>query len=145
MIKLLGGVTHDGVAFSADQYRALRTFYEFRSSDSEVEASRKLHEEAYKKALAKYEKKVAEATKSGYRPREEPPRKEAFDEKSIRRFYEAGVQRDLMRETTTDGLRVMAFLAKFIQAEGQDPVQLVQELATEAGFDAGCWENGEDA
>lgn len=48
----------------------------------------------------------------------------------------AGDIRNLLRETRTDGLRLMAYLAHFLQ-KGEDPVVLVHNLCQQAGYDTG--------
>jgi len=46
----------------------------------------------------------------------------------------AGSRRNLFRYATRDGLRVMAFLARYCEP-GEDPVQLVAEGLVELGYD----------
>jgi len=51
------------------------------------------------------------------------------------RFHCAGSYRNLMRYVEQDGLRVMAFLGKFLEKD-EDPVQLVAKGLAALGFDA---------
>lgn len=49
-------------------------------------------------------------------------------------LMEAGMHRNMFRHVERDGLRVMAFLSKYLEP-GQDPVKLVAQLCMEAGHD----------
>lgn len=57
-----------------------------------------------------------------------------FKEDRSHPLAEQGTFRNLVRHTERDGLRVMAFLSRYLQP-GQDPVKLVAQLCSEAGFD----------
>ena len=50
------------------------------------------------------------------------------------KFQLAGAQLYMAREASADGLRVMAWLARFLRP-GDDPVQFVAQLAANAGMD----------
>lgn len=55
-------------------------------------------------------------------------------ENKVERLLQAGSDRNLMREVTNDGLRVMAFLASHMEP-GQDPVRVIHDLCRDAGWD----------
>ena len=49
-------------------------------------------------------------------------------------LMQAGAIRNALREASCDGLRMLAWLAKYVPA-GEDPVKTLVQLAVEAGFD----------
>lgn len=51
-----------------------------------------------------------------------------------RPFLQAGADRDLMREAERDGVRMLAWIAKFTPP-GEDPLKTVIQMAADAGFD----------
>lgn len=57
-----------------------------------------------------------------------------FDESDDNILTQAGDQRNLMRYVQADGMRVMAFLARYLEP-GEDPVRVVQDLFMQTGFD----------
>ncbi len=67
-----------------------------------------------------------------------------FDTRNLAPLDAAGVTRNLFRYAQADGLRVMAFLSKYLE-QGQDPVRLQQELMVEAGFDVQLEEESDGA
>lgn len=104
MIALMGGLTHGQVAFTRDQLKAMYSMYEF-----------------------------------------EPPVQLGPSPKSSRHLpvqYRSGVDdleaaaafRNMIRRAEADGLRLVAFLAKFMEP-GEDPLRLVKEALSELGFD----------
>jgi hypothetical protein len=49
-------------------------------------------------------------------------------------FVQAGTDRNVMRHAEFDGLRMMAWLAQYVEP-GQDPLRTLVQLAIEAGID----------
>lgn len=52
----------------------------------------------------------------------------------LERWNETGKIRNLFRHVEHDGLRVMAFLSRFLEPD-EDPVAFVAKLCADAGFD----------
>lgn len=127
MAALLGRTTFEGVAFTRDQFERLLKFYGFTRVDAEVEASRQSHANAVKKFEEEYAKADEWKRRNMQRPKD-------FDPRGIAAFFTAGRDTGCFREARTDGLRVMAFISKYLQP-GEDPVKLVIQMASEAGFD----------
>jgi len=139
-IALLGGHTFEGVNFTLDQAKRLRDFYgldpnfEKRSVQWSVEAREKEREriEAENEAKAPFQTKQI------------PPPLSEDDKRGMLRFYEAGRDVGCFRRARTDGLRVMAYLSKFME-KGEDPVRFIQGLCADAGYDAPDeWGDDED-
>jgi hypothetical protein len=51
-----------------------------------------------------------------------------------RRFHQAGADANMMRYAEEDGLRIVAWLAKFVEP-GSDPLKALVSLAADAGWD----------
>jgi hypothetical protein len=49
-------------------------------------------------------------------------------------FTQAGTDRNVMRHAEFDGLRMVAWLAQYVEP-GQDPLRTLVQLAVEAGID----------
>lgn len=60
-----------------------------------------------------------------------------FTETDKSQFHKAGSDRNLIRHAKCDGLRVIAFMSKFLEP-GEDPVKVLARLASNYGFDVGC-------
>lgn len=127
-IAFFGGNSHGPVTVSNTQFKALAKVYQFTDNLSRVETAREEHKKAHAWRVAKYEE-----SKKAWNP-EAPPKETPFDEKAVLRFLDAGVVRDVFRETERDGIRIMAFLAKFVEP-GQDPVKLIVQMASDCGYD----------
>jgi len=54
----------------------------------------------------------------------------------VDRFEQAGSSRNLFRYTRSDGFRVMAILAKYLEP-GEDPVKFIVRLLSSQGYDIG--------
>lgn len=131
-LTLLGGQRKGNVALTHDQMHALRRMYGFVDVGPEVETARQLHEENERKRKAEFDKKKAE---NHWSVRDETFQPRVFDEEGVRAFQQAGADRNLLRHAEVDGLRMVAFIANFIEEAGGDPVRLLVELCSEAGFD----------
>lgn len=56
---------------------------------------------------------------------------------------DAGDLRNLFRHAEADGLRLSAYIARFVEP-GQDPVQVLHGLLLDAGCDVGAWDESEE-
>ena len=130
MCALLGGgEQYQGVTISRDEQAALGAYYEYDLSRVGPDVSPPsppppppndatwIERDAYKRALADHERAVAR-----------------HDPQGQHKFQLAGAQLYMAREASSDGLRVMAWLARFLRP-GDDPVQFVAQLAADAGMD----------
>jgi len=128
IIKSQGGLHFEDTSFTKEQYESLVKYYSFNCEHKE-----KYAESAILAAQKRYERGLKEHKegKSGLKPI--PP-----DLDKIRRenelFFEACDFRDIMRATTHDGRRLMAFIVQFL-AQDEDPVEFVAMLMSEYGFD----------
>lgn len=57
-----------------------------------------------------------------------------------RTFMQAGADRNMARHAESDGVRLMAWLAKFVPA-GEDPLKTLIQLASDAGLDVAPEDN----
>lgn len=154
MAKLLGIATrHESVGFSKSQDKNLRSFYGV-SDELDIQTA----EQTLADIQARYEEQLAEwqeanklqprtpeykAAWSAYNEKWSPQSRNrdfAVDEpkppngESSLPLLRAGSTVNVYRWVQRDGLRVMAFLAKYLE-KGQDPVKLVAQLCIEAGYD----------
>lgn len=127
MLALLGaGEVYEGLAFTKDEWEALKRLYFFERE--------------------RPNKKPSEPT---------PPKKEDFDsvwefdravrghEDALKRhenwkdplpFHQAGADRNAIRYAIADGLRMLAWIAKHVEP-GRDPLKALVQLASDAGWD----------
>lgn len=128
MIALLGGSTFEGLQFSVSECEDLERFYGFSKSAREqaVEASRALH------AARKVAVEAENQNKKSWEHKVPDPG--PFDEKNVRAFLAAGDGRNMFRHAQNDGLRLMAFLARFVEP-GLDPLKTLVQLVSDAGWD----------
>lgn len=84
-VSLLGArLTHESVAISRDEYRAIQRVYGFTEG--------------------------------------------------ARQFQQAGADRNAARHAAADGLRLLAWLARYVDT-GEDPLRTLVQLAVDAGLD----------
>jgi len=136
----MGALTHNGLALSHDEVRHLEKVYGFsKGYDKALVEEMRLSYEAslarHAEAIQTYRdwKKSPHPRTPGYMKEPGKPPQEPDYEGAVK-LSKAGAFRNLMRFAETDGLRVMAVLAPFLETE-QDPLQLVAYLLGEAGFD----------
>lgn len=131
-LDLLGpGGEFNGVTFTLDQVRRLRIVYKFNNGkrvEAWIEEARKGHLQA----VAQWEKMRDETLAKYGRFNERPPL--PFDADGLRRLYATADDRNVFRLAERDGLRVLAFLARYLNA-GEDPLKLVIRLAADADYD----------
>ena len=144
MMRLLGDWnSFEGVALSREQEKALMAFYDFddaldvrkaqEAQEAQVtawEERRQMHAQAKEAGdWAAYD------IKYGCRKFSEKPRlPEKPKPTNPLPFLRAGATKNMLRFCRRDGLRVMAFLARYLE-RGEDPVRLVAKLCIEAGYD----------
>ncbi len=138
-ISLLGGHGFGNMTTTETQFKALTRYY---GHDPEYAArisqeTRDLSYANHQTALAKWEE-----ASPGARERRKPKWVEP-DIEGVAQFVQAGGDRGLLREARLDGLRLMAFLAKYLE-DTEDPVQFVESLICQAGFDCPLQEWGGD-
>jgi len=135
MIKLLDGITFEGTDITNDQYKNLLKYYEYDldHSDTMSKLSAKLTDEKYEKECSEWEEEEASNNIYYNVPKQKKPDIENIL-KETKRFYEAGNIKNIMREASHDGRRIMAFISKFLE-KGEDPVKLIAECMSQVGFD----------
>lgn len=105
LIGLLGGgLTYEGLALTNDEVRALRKLYGY-SSPQKLPLSE-----------------------------EEPSYGGRDQSQKVEDFHQAGADRNLLRHANLDGLRVVAWLAKFVE-QGEDPLAFLVGVMSDSGMD----------
>lgn len=127
MIQLLGtGLHHEGVAFSNDEFKRIKRLYGFveeppHEKPSPPPAPNRSDfdsHHAYEIAQREHEELVKRIDKW-----EDP-----------RAFLQAGADRNALRHAQADGMRLLAWLAKYI-SQGEDPLRVLIQLASDSGWD----------
>ena len=141
--ELLSHMTYEGVGLTLDELQHLQKFYDITEERREA-----LHRAHVENARAHAEKEWDAAmplprykrpTGIQYHCRQGGSRA-SYIEKAVQSaegtkvFSASGDMRGLFREVRTDGIRLMGFLARFLQ-RGEDPVKLVWALCIDAGYD----------
>lgn len=130
LIAFLGGISHKSVTISEDERRALERLYGF-----DREAPRNKPEAPPAPKREDFPLDFAGSNKFSYAMRAHEKRVKALDQwTDPTPFYQAGADIGLMRYAERDGLRLVAWLARFT-ASGADPLKAVVELASAAGWD----------
>jgi len=130
-IGLLGANIYKNIALSADELRAIQKLYGFvkEKSNEKPEPPIPPNREdfdfkwEYEDAVKKYERELA------LHDNWEDPKA----------LLQSGSDRNAMRYAESDGLRIIAWLAKYVPV-GEDPLKLVIQFAIDAGFDVNCEE-----
>ena len=130
VISLLGGRSHSaGVTMTRDQWARLGKFYTYDLSPEgpptplPAEPARPAPDADY------YKRQDYEAAMRAWRQA-----CANHSPQGVHKFALAGAERNLDRHVAADGVRLMAFLSRFLE-DGQDPVALVAQLLAEAGYD----------
>jgi hypothetical protein len=146
MVELLGGQSFEGVTFTTDQVRRLQAYYGIDPAKTEefVEHAIAAREAERARVKEEREKKEADPLRSRFDKLPEIPKPLSEKEKEdLRTFERAGSGRNIFRHVRSDGLRLMAFLSKFLEKD-EDPVKFVHDLCMEAGYDTpNDWEEEE--
>ena len=86
-------------------------------------------------ALTKDEVRALQKLYGYSTPQKLPPPKEGRDQsQKVEDFHQAGADRNLIRHANLDGLRLVAWLAKFVD-EGKDPLAFLVRVMLDAGYD----------
>ena len=90
-------------------------------------------------SIAGHEAAVARAAEAQASPNRSPWAPEIKkppepDTEGLRRYWHGQLMVDVGRNATRDGLRMMAFMAPFLE-RGEDPVRLLANLMMQAGYD----------
>jgi len=146
LIALIGGYTWEGVNFTRDQVQSLMRFFSFdpEHTSRRVESGLVKARDAHSKKKREYDAALAQ----GMHYARDPGKfsEEKYHEGSAR-FFDTGDERDVARCTSHEGLRVMAYLSRFLEP-GEDPVRLVARGMAALGFEAGideCWPEDDDS
>lgn len=140
MIQLLGvGVRHEGVVLGRDEFTRIQKLYGYVKEQArekpappsppkraDFDSAR-----AYEDARRGYEKHVR------WLAEWEDPRS----------YLQAHADRDALRHAVADGLRLLAWLAKYVPS-GSDPLKALIQIASDAGWDVDLvdyeWATAED-
>jgi len=127
MMQLLGsGLVRGGVALSRDEYAAINKLYGFtKEQPNPKPPPPKAPERETFKTSWDFEaavKKYQEAVKAWQNWQDPRP------------LMQAGADHNVARTAEVDGLRLVAFLAKFVPA-GEDPLKHLIQAASDAGWD----------
>jgi hypothetical protein len=134
MIQLLGsGPVQNGLALTRAEYNALRRLYDFTDEPpnekppAPVAPRREDFTDgyAYERAMREHERAV-----KAHEKWEDP-----------RGLMQAVADRNLLRYAEADGLRIMAWVARFIP-EGEDPLKHVVQAFAALGCDTDPADNG---
>ncbi len=125
MIRLLGSQRFGSIAFSPDEFRAIQTLYGFTPEgptpkpDPPVAPQPANFDAVYKyeAALRDYERELK--------------RHENWQDPRV--LLQAGADRNAVRHAEADGLRLLAWFAKFVPA-GEDPLKHLVQIAADAGL-----------
>lgn len=131
-MALLGsGPGHRNFYPTRDQYRALKKVYGVHDEPlpgpvplPEKPDTSGISPMAREQALKDWERRVRDVEKLNT-----PAGRKSFQD-----FNEAGAARNIFRHVEHDGLRMVAWLSRYMEP-GEDPVKVLVRMASEAGFD----------
>lgn len=99
-----GGLVHEGLALTNDETRHLRQLYGFHEPEKP-------------------------------QPTDEEPSYRGRDKsQKVADFHQAGADRNLIRHAQLDGLRIIAWLAKYVD-KGEDPLAYLVGVMADSGMD----------
>ena len=126
MIELLGmRLDYDGLALSGDEYKALAKLYGYKREPPTERPPKPEYTEKPNRSYYEKENDVrahADAVKQ-WEKWEDP-----------RVLMQAGADRNLTRDAASDGMRLIAWLARYV-LPGTDPLKTLIELGIDAGLD----------
>lgn len=127
MIQLLGsGPVHGGLAVTKSEYRALQRLYDVIDEPP--------NEKPPAPPAPKREDFADGYTYDDALRKHELARRAWSEWKDPRDFYQAGADRNLMRHAEADGMRIIAWIARFVPA-GDDPLKHVVQAFAALGCD----------
>ena len=115
LIKLLGGSLCDGVQLTHSQVTSLEKLYEIQEEVPDPNWT------------------PPEPPKPKYPGEPMPPARPPLKNEGYR-ILQAGAERNMFRHAQADGLRMVAWLARFVEP-GEDPLRLLIQLVSDAGWD----------
>ena len=127
MMTLLGaGLQAGGIMLGRDEVKALAKLYGFKPEKPQ-ERPPKPERQPDPEGTSAWERREAdrrhEAAVAAWKAWTDPSE-----------FYQAGADRNMIRHAEHDGLRLIAWLAKYVP-EGEDPLKTLIQLAVDAGYD----------
>jgi len=133
VFRLLGtGLRAGGVTLTRDETAALNKLYGF-----EIEKPQK---RPPKPVLAEVE---LEPDAPAWKRQDAEKRAKKDHEEAVKRWekwsdprelFQAGADRNMLRHAEHDGMRLVAWLAKYVP-KGEDPLKTLVQLAVDAGYD----------
>lgn len=126
MQQLLGSHRYGAVSLTSDEFRNLQRVYRFHE---EPPVERPPAPAAPKREDFQTASDFHQAVRDHEKALERHARW-----KSPQALMQAGADRNTFRHAEADGLRVVAWMARFIP-EGEDPLRHVIQIFAEAGFD----------
>ena len=125
MLQLLGpGISSESLTLTRQEFEAVQKLYGFTKEKPNQKPPPpeppKLTGDRWKDQLAREDHQRALDAHAKW---EDP-----------RAFLQAGADRNAMRHARADGTRMLVWLAKFVDA-GQDPLKLLIQMASDAGYD----------
>lgn len=126
MVALLGGYQRNGVTLSNDEFKAVQRLYGFTPEKPNVKPPPPAEPNRddfptvweYNEAKRKHEAALAAHAKW-----QDP-----------QPFMQAGADRNAFRLAEVDGLRLLAWFARYLQP-GDDPLRVLVQMAIDAGWD----------
>lgn len=126
LIRLLGGPTYGNLAFSGDEMSALRRLYGYKKGQPNKKpppppAPKKedfVDRYAYQRALSEHERALAVHA-------------QWQDPVSL---LQAGADRNCLRHAELDGLRLVAWLSRYMEPN-EDPLRMLIKMAIDSGMD----------
>lgn len=129
MMQLLGSHLYKGISMTPDEFRAIQKLYGFKPEPPVEKPAPPVapQKEDFKGEHANWDYQDALR-------RHEQALKAHENWQSPQEFLQAGADRNAMKHAEADGLRIIAWLAKFVPV-GEDPLKTVVQLASDAGYD----------
>ncbi len=127
MLRLLGpGMISGPVCLTGDEFRAIKKLYNFEPEKDNEKPEQPVPPKRedftagwkYQEALTQYERTV----------------KNLDNWTDPKPFMQAGADRNAIRHAEADGIRLLAWLARYVEP-GQDPLKLLVQMARDSGFD----------
>ena len=127
MIRLLGpGMARDGVVFTRDETDALNRLYGFEAEKPNERPPRP-ERPADPEGATGYERREADE-----KHKRAVAAWEAWEDHQP--LMQAAADRNMARHADHDGLRLVAWLARFVP-QGEDPMKTLVQLVVQAGWD----------
>jgi hypothetical protein len=139
MLQLLGGAKHGGVTLTSDEFNAVKKLYGY------------VPEKPNKKPEPPQAPRYTEYSNHWDYTKAVQDHKQALEAHSNwtdpKPLLQAGAYRNAFRHAEADGLRLLAWVAKYVEP-GEDPVKTLIQFACEAGVDVDPadvdWANGNE-